>query len=58
MAAVNGFSINAITKSEYIRKTVCDKGMILPKNPPHVMNMVESQYHLAKGVLKKWPYKL
>lgn len=54
LAAVDGFSINAIAKSEYIRKTLSDKGMILPKNPSHVMNMVKSQYHIAKqGVVKE-----
>lgn len=48
LAAVDGFSINAIAKSEYIRKTLSDKGMTLPKNPSHIMNMVKSQYHFAK----------
>ena len=48
LASVDGFSINAITKSEFIRKLLPEKGMVLPKNPSHVMNMIKKQYDLAK----------
>ena len=50
LAMVDGFSINAITKSEFIRKSLSKKGMVLPKNPSHVMNMIKKQYDLAKKV--------
>ena len=48
LAAVDGFSINDITKSELIRKSLSEKGMVLPKNSSHVMNMLKKQYDLAK----------
>ena len=32
LATVDGFSINVITKSEFIRKSLSEKGMVLPKN--------------------------
>ena len=48
LSTVDGFSINAITKSEFIRKLLSEKGMVLPKNPSHVMNMIKEQYDLAK----------
>ena len=31
-ATVDGYSINVITKSEFIRKPLSEKGMVLPKN--------------------------
>ena len=48
LPTVDGFSINAITKSEFIRKSLSEKGMVLPKTPFHVMSMIKKQYDLAK----------
>ena len=48
LTTVDGFSVNAITKSEFIRKSLSEKGMVLPKNPFHVMNITKKQYDLAK----------
>ena len=45
---VGGFSINAITKSESIKKSLFEKGMVLPKNFSRVMSMIKKQYDLAK----------
>ena len=42
--AVDGFSINAITKSEFIRQSFSEKGFVLPKNPSDVMGLVHTQY--------------
>ena len=36
---VDGFSINAITKSEFIRQSFSEKGFVLPKNPSDVMGL-------------------
>ena len=48
LATVDGFSINAVTKSEFIRKLLSEKGMVLPKYLSNVMNMIKRQYDLAK----------
>ena len=45
---VDGFSINTITKREFIRKSLSEKNMVLPKNSSHVVNMIKKQYDLAK----------
>ena len=37
LAAVDGFLINAITKSEFIGQSFSEKGFVLPKNPSDVM---------------------
>ena len=43
LATVDGFSINAITKSEFIRKSLSEKGMVLQKTPFHVMNTIKKK---------------
>ena len=48
LAAVDGFSINAITKSESIRQSFSEKGFVLPKNPSDVMGLVHTQYFKVK----------
>ena len=48
LATVDGFSINAITKSEFIRKSLSEKGIVLPKNSSYAMNMIKKQYDLTK----------
>ena len=48
LTTVDSFSINAITKSEFIRKSFFEKDMVLPKNPSHVMNSIKKQYDLPK----------
>ena len=35
-------------KSEFIRKSLSEKGMVLQKNPSRVMNMIKKQHDLAK----------
>ena len=42
LAAVDGFSINAIIKSEFIRQSFSEKGFVLPKNPSDVMGLVHT----------------
>ena len=42
------FLKNTITKSEFIRKSLSEKGIVLPKKPSHVMNNIKKQYDLAK----------
>ena len=44
LAAVDWLSINAITKSEFIRQSFSEKGFVLPKNPSDVMGLVHTQY--------------
>ena len=45
LAMADGFPIITITKcynkSEFIKKSLSEKGMILPKNPSHVMSMIK-----------------
>lgn len=39
-AAIDGFSINAITESDQIRELLRDKGFTLPKSKTDVMNLI------------------
>ena len=48
LATVDGFSINAITKSEFIRQSFSEKGFVLPKNSSDVMDLVHTQYFKVK----------
>ena len=48
LAAVDVFSINAITKSEFIRQSFSKKGFVLPKNPSGVIGLVHKQYFKVK----------
>ena len=48
LPAVDGFSINAITKSEFIRQSFSEKGFVLPENPSDVMSLVHTQYFKVK----------
>jgi hypothetical protein len=48
LATLDGISINSITKSQFIRQSLFDKGFCLPKNPSHVMDLVHSQYDNIK----------
>lgn len=48
LAAVDGFSINAITKSVFIRQSFTDKGLVLPKSPSDVMGLIHTQYCIVK----------
>lgn len=40
LAAVDGFSVHAKAKSEFIRRSLLEKGFRLPHNPSHVMDLV------------------
>ena len=49
LAAVDGISINAIAKTEFIRKSMLENGYKLPQSPFLVMDLVHKQYDVAKG---------
>lgn len=51
LVTLDGISINSITKSEFIRNSLRDKGYTLPKNPSHVMDLVHKQYNKIKELL-------
>ena len=40
LATVDGIPVNAITKSEFIRKALIYQGYSLPKNPSQVMELI------------------
>ena len=42
LVAVDGFTINAVTKSAFIRSSLQARGFTLPKNPSSVMNLVHT----------------
>ena len=44
LATVDGFLINAITKSEFIREAFTDTGFVQRKNPSDVMGLIHTQY--------------
>ncbi|XP_063841155.1 uncharacterized protein LOC135089507 [Scylla paramamosain] len=48
LAAVDGFSINAIAKSEFIKTSMLTRGYKLPQSPTLVMDLVHKQYNVAK----------
>ena len=48
LATVDGIPVNAITKSEFIRKALIYQGYSLPKNPSQVMELIHSHYEEIK----------
>ena len=48
LATVDGFSINAITKSEFIRQAFTDREFDLPKNSSDVIGLIHTQYFKIK----------
>lgn len=52
LAAKDGFSVNAITKSEFIRQKIFEMNYKLPKNPSDVMNLVHKLCEIVKNDLK------
>lgn len=53
LAAIDGFSIHAITNSEFIRQSISSRGMKLPKSNTAVMKLVHDFYNKAKDLTKK-----
>jgi len=51
LAAVDGFSFNRITKSEFIRQSMNAKGFNLPRNPTDVMKIMLGFYEQKKQEL-------
>ncbi|GFY04636.1 BED-type domain-containing protein [Trichonephila clavipes] len=49
VVCVDGFTVNAITKSNFIRKSLHDKGYSFPPNPSDVMKLVYKQYNVIKA---------
>ncbi|GFS71043.1 BED-type domain-containing protein [Nephila pilipes] len=49
LVCVDGFTVNAITKSNLIRKSLHDKGYSFPPNPSDVMKLVYKQYNVIKA---------
>ncbi|GFT15877.1 BED-type domain-containing protein [Trichonephila clavipes] len=45
----DGFTVNAITKSNFIRKFLHDKGYSFPPNHSDVMKLVYKQYNVIKA---------
>ena len=43
LVAVDGFTINGVAKSEFIRSSLQARGFTLPKNPSSVMSLVHEQ---------------
>jgi hypothetical protein len=48
MAAVDGISIRAITRSRYIRESIASRGFKLPKNKNDVMKLIHKHYEAKK----------
>jgi hypothetical protein len=44
LAALDGFTINSITNSKYIRSTLLNTGFCLPKNSSSVMELIRRFY--------------
>lgn len=53
LAALDGFSIHAITNSEFIRQSISARGLQLPKSNTAVMKLVHDFYNKAKDLTKK-----
>ncbi|GFW98920.1 BED-type domain-containing protein [Trichonephila clavipes] len=49
LVCVDGFTVNAITKSNSIRKSLHDKDYSFPPNPSDVMKLVYKQYNVIKA---------
>lgn len=48
MAALDGFTISGITKSQFIRESLAKRSFKLPKDKKNVMNLVHSYFETAK----------
>ncbi|XP_074174497.1 uncharacterized protein LOC109443974 isoform X2 [Rhinolophus sinicus] len=48
LAALDGISVNTITKSEFIRESFTSKGMQLPRSPSSVMTLILNYYSKVK----------
>ena len=48
LAAMDGFSINSITKSSFIRESLQQRGYSLPKKNSRVMDLIHAFYDEAK----------
>lgn len=53
MVALDGFSINGVTKSTFIRESLSAKGYSLPRDNSSVMAMVHEFYDVAKQQTKE-----
>lgn len=51
LVSEDGFTVNAITKSSFIRQSISDKGYNLPKNPSKVMDLVISYFREQKATI-------
>ena len=49
LVSEDGFTVNGITKSSFIRQSISDKGFSLPKNPAKVMDLVISYFKEQKS---------
>lgn len=49
LAAFDGFSINSITTSSFIRESIQQRGYSLPKNNSRVMDLIYTYYDKAKS---------
>ena len=49
MATVDGISIRAITRSEFIRESVITRGFKLPKNETDVMKLIQNHFEAKKN---------
>ena len=50
LAAKDLFSIHAISKSEALREFICLKGFSLPKNPNHIMDLINRRCQEVKAI--------
>lgn len=48
LAAIDGFSINGITNSSFIRNSFQQQGLLLPRNKSRVMSLIHAFYEKAK----------
>lgn len=48
LAAVDGISIRAITRSEFIRESISNRGYKLPKNETDVMQLIHDHFKVMK----------
>lgn len=53
LAAKDGFSINAITKSGFIRQKIAEMNYHLPKNPSDVMALIHKHFETIKSDIKQ-----
>lgn len=48
LIALDGISARAIAKSDFIRQSFAEKGMVLPKSPDSLMNFLHAFFEVAK----------